>query len=285
MNKHNEDIRRIISSKAFRRLAGKTQVFAHHEGDHFRTRLTHTIEVSYLARALAEVKEVDPSLAEAVALAHDLGHPPFGHSGEDELNQIMAKHGGFDHNQQTLRIIQQLESWNGKAEGLELSKEVLKGLKEKAADSTVLGNIINVADTVTYLCHDLEDALRAGILTLPQVQKEYNLEGASRYETINSLRNELLHYHYARIDTRAYLEKYVYTPDNVEREADKGRLALRKLYYVYMLDPKLIPQSFKHTDQSIPRWICDYIAGMTDRYALKQAAKYNYINTGGEHSV
>lgn len=253
-----EDIRRIVSCKSFRRLAYKTQVFANHEGDHFRTRLTHTIEVAALARTLAYVYGYDPHLLEAIALAHDLGHPPFGHSGEAELNNLCKEIGGFNHNDHTIRLITEIESWDGSSKGLGLSDGVLAGLREKRSGYGDIGDLINTADTVTYITHDIEDAIRAGVLTLEEVSKFAGVRDLNRREFLENIRERLLTNEVTRRSFRKYLDEHLYYVQG--RAADEGREIIRYLFNTYILSMS-------------PYEARDYIAGMTDRFAIKEAKR------------
>jgi len=328
---------RIIHSTAFRRLEYKTQVFVNHEGDLFRTRLTHSIEVAQITRAVARALRLNDDLAEAIALAHDLGHTPFGHAGQDALNECMGDHGGFEHNLQSLRIVDRLEERYGAFDGLNLMYETREGILKhcspvKARELGDLGQrflenrrpsleaqICNLADEIAYNNHDVDDGLRSGLLSIEQLQEvslfarhadearlEYPNLGERRliHETVRRMIgaqvSDLLAETRRRIDAHApatlndihaapvlvgfseamreenrlfkvFLRQQLYQHYLVLRMTNKARRIISDLFSAFMADPRLLPpQYLAMAAQSTPRAIADYIAGMTDRYAMRE---------------
>lgn len=319
---------RIVHSKAFRRLEYKTQVFVNHLGDNFRTRLTHSIEVSQISRTLARTLQVNEDLTETLALAHDLGHPPFGHAGERALHQIMRSHGGFDHNQQSLRIITELEERYPEHRGLNLTKATLRGLRKHESlpeneGHSIEAQIVDLCDEIAYNNHDLEDGLESGLITLKQLESvelwaeewhntlklypEIDEKVQIRY-TIRSLINrmvkELVEDTQRRIekagitdfnDVVAYspresgvrlagyrsdfslkvsrLKKFLFR--NLYRHPEIVRMNTRSEKMIYRLfeflteAPGAMPEEYRRRveEDGLYRSICDFIAGMTDRYA------------------
>lgn len=284
---------RIIHSKAFRRLKHKTQVFLAPMGDHYRTRLTHVLEVAQIARTISKALRLNEDLTEAIALGHDLGHTPFGHAGEDILREIHP--GGFDHYQQSLRVVDFLEK-GGK--GLNLTYEVRNGIvkhskgkgliipenKEDMAD-TLEGQIVRISDIIAYENHDLDDALRAGVIKQADIPKEiikvlggthakridtmvrdviYKSLETSLYELCMS--DEILNATYA---LRDFLYKSVYESDTIKKEFRKARKILHDLYAHYLDHMTDVFTDIPRQDKSNNhRIVCDFIAGMTDRFAL-----------------
>lgn len=317
---------RIIHSRAFRRLEYKTQVFVNHEGDHFRTRLTHTLEGAQIARTLARTLRLNEDLTEAVILAHDLGHTPFGHSGERTLGRLMENHGGFEHNRQSVRIVETLEDRYSEFPGLNLTFEVLEGLhkhptpgQEGPPYHSLEAQIVDVADEIAYTNHDVDDGLESGLITWDQLKKvtifgealgdaEKAIPDMSprlrRYQVVrvlinkmvsdlvNSMQNTLKE---KKLETsedirksgkgvasfspgmkkrfyemKEFLYRHFYQHSKVVELAEKHDKILEVLINGYMEDPSLMPEKFAKRAQEadLHRVVCDYVAGMTDRYAL-----------------
>lgn len=328
---------RIVHSTAFRRLEYKTQVFVNHEGDLFRTRLTHSIEVAQIARSIARVLRVNEDLAEAIAFAHDLGHTPFGHAGQDALNECMREHGGFEHNLQSLRTVEVLEEHYAEFDGLNLVYETREGILKHCSpkNAVLLGELgerflekrqpsleaqlNNYADEIAYNNHDIDDGLRSGLLTLEQlesvdlvaaqlaqVRAAYPGLGERRliHETIRRLINhqtlDLLSttqqaiaasgvetlddvrqagrlvgfseaMHASLQPLRRFLRENLYWHFRVLREMAKAKRVIADLFEAFMSDPRLLPPQYqRRADDDKARAIADYIAGMTDRYAMKE---------------
>ncbi len=286
---YQRDRDRIIHSKAFRRLKHKTQVFLAPEGDHYRTRLTHTLEVAQISRTIARALRLNEDLTEAIALGHDLGHTPFGHSGEEVLNEIVT--GGFKHNLQSLRVVEILE--NGK--GLNLTWEVKDGIVHHTGSqkpSTLEGNIICYADRIAYINHDIDDALRAGIIKQEQLPScSLEILGSSHGERINNMVIDLIRHSWrqgciamspevrqATDKLRNFLFNNVYINSPAKTQEGKAKRLLKKLYYYYLEHPQELPPAVDPND-SLERRACDYIAGMTDRYAIIRY-KQLFVPTG-----
>ncbi len=328
---------RIVHSTGFRRLEYKTQVFVNHEGDLFRTRLTHSLEVAQIGRSIARVLALNEDLTEAIALAHDLGHTPFGHAGQDALHECMHDHGGFEHNLQSLRVVDQLEEHYAEFDGLNLCYETREGIlkhcsKENAQQLGELGarflngrrpsleaQLANLADEIAYNNHDVDDGLRSGLITLEQlaevelferhaviVRKAYPEINERRLvheivrRMINALVMDLLQTTQQRIaDQKPHsiedvrncgeliafsdsmraeskaLKKFLY--DNlyrhyrVMRMSEKAKRIIRDLFDAFMQEPRLLPtQHQKKAHENLSRTVADYIAGMTDRYAMRE---------------
>ena len=277
---------RIIHSKAFRRLMHKTQVFLSPEGDHFRTRLTHTLEVAQVARTIARSMNVNEDLSEAIALGHDLGHTPFGHNGEMVLNEIHP--GGFRHNEQSLRVVDKLENSNDE-QGMNLTYEVRDGILNhsgKNMPSTIEGQIVRISDRIAYINHDIDDALRSGVILFEDLPKEpIATFGNSHSQRINSMIKNLIEnsdenaivqmsedYRLQMDNLRKYMFENVYNSSKVKKEEDltKIEVVISALYQYFIENPNKLPidnQSLIMTD-GINVVVKDYIAGMTDRYAL-----------------
>lgn len=273
---------RIIYCKAFRRLKNKTQVFFSPEGDHYVTRLTHTLDVAQISRSLARVLCLNEDLAEAVALGHDLGHTPFGHSGERILAKLAP--GGFQHNVQSVRVVDVLEK-DGR--GLNLTYEVKDGIlnhKKSGAPATLEGKCVSVADRVAYINHDLNDAIRAGVLRADNLPKDIiSTLGVTSRERINTAISSVYRNSYgqnfvameAEIEEaserlRAFMFENVYLTEFALKEEEKAERMLSELYAYYFSRPEELPQTFL---QLIDRYgkeqvICDYLSSMTDRYAI-----------------
>jgi dGTPase len=296
---------RIIHSKSFRRLKHKTQVFLAPKGDHYRTRLTHVLEVSQIARTIARALRLNEDLTEAIALGHDLGHTPFGHAGEDILREIHP--GGFDHYKQSLRVIDLLEK-DGK--GLNLTHEVRDGIvkhskgkgliiPESIADraGTLEGQVVRVSDLIAYVNHDIDDALRAGVLRTADLPREIiGVLGATHSERIDTMVKDFIYESCRRnMDApgmskavlsavyllRDFLFERVYESEEIIREFRKAKKILRELYDYYLRHPEeiaaAVPWKEKTTglgnESYLHDRVCDFIAGMTDRFALMMYEK------------
>ncbi len=279
---------RIIHSKAFRRLKHKTQVFISPESDHYRTRLTHTLEVSQIARTIARAINVNEDLTEAIALGHDLGHTPFGHSGEDALNEICPF--SFEHNIQSKRVVEVLEN-HGK--GLNLTYEVIDGIKCHCSGynpSTIEGKIVYFADKIAYINHDIDDAIRGGILKDSDLPKEYiNILGDKHSLRINTMIKDLVinsankekasmskEIYDATMNLRKFLFENVYLGSKAKKEESKAKGIIYTMYDYFKKHPNKLPLEFfdRIEHDGIDRAVCDYIAGMTDKYAV---SKYKEI--------
>ena len=273
---------RIIYCKAFRRLKNKTQVFFSPEGDHYVTRLTHTLDVAQISRSIARTLNLNEDLCEAIALGHDLGHTPFGHSGERILNKLCPT--GFKHNQQSVRVVEVLER---DGQGLNLTVEVRDGIlhhRKSGKPSTLEGKVVSVADKIAYINHDLDDAIRAGIITLNDVPAHVlQILGKSSKERINTAissiyRNSIgknlvemeAEVKGASEELRTFMFKNVYLRDVGMAEEEKAERMLSDLYYHYLKNPNSLPQTYKNLLKNYPieQVVCDYISSMTDRYAI-----------------
>jgi dGTPase len=328
---------RIVHSTAFRRLEYKTQVFVNHEGDLFRTRLTHSLEVAQIARSIARNLRLNEDLVEAISLAHDLGHTPFGHAGQDALNACMREHGGFEHNLQSLAVVDELEEHYGAFNGLNLCFETREGIlkhcsRDNARKLGALGErflqgrqpsleaqLANIADEIAYNNHDVDDGLRSGLITIDQLaevalwQHHYEaalaefprLEGRRLvHETVRRIINTLVvdlidatTRNLARVapasldDVRAapplvshseviaeqaatlkrFLFKNLYRHYKVMRMANKAQRVVTGLFEAFAGDPRLLPPQYQAAEPAKqPRLVAHYIAGMTDRFALKE---------------
>ena len=336
---YQRDRDRVIHSAAFRRLEYKTQVFVNHEGDYYRTRLTHTLEVSQIARTIATALGLNVDLVEAIALAHDLGHTPFGHSGEDALNELMAKFGGFNHNVHGLRVVDILEERYPEFPGLNLSWEVREGIAKHSSafdqsgslkefntgdQVTLETQVVDIADEIAYDNHDLDDGLTSALL------KETDLEGlklwsdtykkiAAKYQGLDaekmkfqvikslidiqvtdliqkteeslkslgidswqkakkidkkvvSFSKDMLE---LRKPLRGFLMDRLYCHYRVVRMANKAKRFIAELFKIYVEKPQQLPPHIhiRLKKESVERVVCDYIAGMTDRYALDEYKK------------
>ncbi len=285
---YQRDTDRIIHSKSFRRLMHKTQVFLQPEGDHYRTRMTHTLEVSRIARTIARALRLNEDLTEAAALGHDLGHTPFGHAGEVALSEVMGA--PFRHNEQSLRVVDRLEK-DGR--GLNLTYEVrmaIVGHTGPQIPETLEGQIVRVSDRIAYINHDLDDAMRAGILTDRDIPREISyVLGENHRERINTLVMDMVSHTMetgmlgmrpevakAMDDLRNFLFERVYRNPVAKGEESKARGMLQALYTYYSMHPEKLPADFvpQLDFEGMPRVICDYIAGMTDKYAV---AKYEEL--------
>ena len=336
-SEYQRDRDRIIHSTAFRRLEYKTQVFVNHEGDLFRTRLTHSLEVAQIGRAIARSLRLDEDLVEAIALAHDLGHTPFGHTGQDALNACMHDYGGFEHNLQSLRVVDRLEERYAEFDGLNLTFETREGILKHCSlpNAKLLGDIgarflqkqqpsleaqvANLADEIAYNNHDVDDGLRSGLLEMEQLSQvsvfaRHLQEVKQRYaqlddrraihETVRRMINTLItdlvaqssqniaQTNPANIDAvraaptmigfsdtiraeqhelKHFLRTQLYQHYRVNRMSNKARRIIKALFEAFMEDPKLLPPQYQDkAKQDQARTIADYIAGMTDRYAIKE---------------
>ena len=279
---YQRDVDRITHSKAFRRLMHKTQVFLKPAGDHYRTRLTHTLEVSRIARTITRALGLNEDLAEAIALGHDLGHTPFGHAGEAVLNQLMP--GGFHHNEQSLRVVDVLER---DGMGLNLTHEVRNGILCHTRDpwpETLEGMAVRRSDQIAYVNHDIDDAIRAGILREEEIPRSLtDLLGYTQSARINTLVCDAIatskeagtltlstSIDQALKDLRAFLFEKVYRNPIAKREEQKVGDVIGRLFEYYISHPEKIPVDFQPqlTFDGLERTVCDYIAGMTDHYAV-----------------
>lgn len=328
---------RIVHSTAFRRLEYKTQVFVNHEGDLFRTRLTHTIEVAQITRSIARALALNEDLAEAIALAHDLGHTPFGHAGQDALNKCMEPYGGFEHNLQSLRTVDVLEEHYAAFDGLNLTFETREGIlkhcsRTNAVQLAAVGKrfldgsqpsleaqLANLADEIAYNNHDIDDGLRSGLITLEQLQSveifarmrsavEAHWPGLSGrrliHETIrrmiNAMALDLIETTRNNIDAqqvcslaqvrcaprlvaysgplaaellelKRFLREHLYRHYQVLRMTNKARRIISDLFEAFMGEPALLPPQYeRRAEDDKARAVADYIAGMTDRYAIRE---------------
>ncbi len=282
---YQRDRDRILHCKAFRRMKHKTQVFLAPEGDHYRTRLTHTLEVAQIARTISKALFLNEDLTEAIALGHDLGHTPFGHSGEDVLNRLCK--GGFDHSEQSVRIVEVLEK-DGK--GLNLTKEVRDGIlnhQSSGHPKTLEGQVVRLSDKIAYLNHDVDDAIRGGLLEEKDIPEEYTrVLGYNVHDRLNSLIHDVIRnstgkdhiemspdYEKAMFGLRAWMFRHVYTGGKAKAEEGKAKKMIELLFQYYMEHPDGMPEEYTRlidtgTDQE--RAVCDYISGMTDNYAIEK---------------
>jgi dGTPase len=328
---------RIIHSSAFRRLEYKTQVFVYHEGDYYRTRLTHTIEVAQVSRSASRVLGLNEDLSEAIALAHDLGHPPFGHSGEKVLNELMKDHGGFEHNKQSLRIVDHIENRYPDFRGLNLTYEVREGMAKHVTEydkptyeefqgtsPTLEAQIVDFSDAIAYNSHDLDDGITSEMIDMESLKEvriwEENYKRINqglnnfnsnilKYQTIRGIINQQVtdlveqtrknidEYGIRSVDDvrnfgekiasfssemrlmdrelKDFLKKNMYNHYRVIRMEDKAGRFIRELFTAYFKREGLLPPNVQKDLKIVEkeRLICDYIAGMTDRYALQEYKK------------
>ena len=281
---------RILHSKAFRRLKQKTQVFLLPKGDHYRTRLTHTLEVSQNARTIAKALRLNEDLVEAIALGHDLGHTPFGHAGERALDEVCPL--GFQHNEQSVRVVERLEK---QGEGLNLTWEVRDGiLNHKSAGSphTLEGQIVRLSDKIAYINHDIDDAIRGGVLKEEDIPKTYReiLGNSTRVRLDTMIHNVIINsmdqpeirmspeVERATMDLRAFMFENVYKNPVAKGEEEKAINMVTNLYEYYWKHIRLLPDQFlemlEEEGGTPERIVCDYIAGMTDTYAIKKFEEY-----------
>ncbi len=329
------DRERVIHTTAFRRLEYKTQVFINHEGDYYRTRLTHSIEVAQIGRSVARTLGANEDLVETICLAHDIGHPPFGHSGETALARLMKEHGGFNHNQHSLRIVTQLENRYPDFPGLNLSWEVLEGMVKHETDYDIAdaqeydpelrgsleAQIANVADELAYTSHDLDDGLRSGMINPSQLdgialweivnesigrRRSETLDDLSRHQIIRRLINfeitdlvqsidrylrksnvtssldlQKLPFNVAGFsedmyrrnrELKDFLFNKLYRHHRVVRMSVKSERIITDIFTMYQRTPSALPEAVQELipQRGFERTICDYIAGMTDRFAIDE---------------
>ena len=279
---YQRDTDKIVHSKAFRRLMHKTQVFLRPEGDHYRTRMTHTLEVTRIARTIAKALNLNEDLAEAIAMGHDLGHTPFGHAGEAALTKAMGQ--PFRHNEQSLRVVDILEK---DGEGLNLTYEVRMGIlghTGKFVPETLEGQIVRKADQIAYVNHDIDDAIRAGILQNEDIPRDIaRILGHTHGARINTLVCDAIDssrqektiqlspvVDQALKDLRSFMFENVYRNPQAKGEESKAKVMLQRLYEYYMAHPEALPADFQPqlSLDGMERTVCDYIAGMTDHYAV-----------------
>ncbi len=279
---YQRDTDRIVHCKSFRRLMHKTQVFLSPEGDHYRTRMTHTLEVMRIARTIARALKLNEDLAEAVAMGHDLGHTPFGHAGEGALTHCMGR--PFHHNEQSLRVVDYLEK-NG--EGLNLTCEVRMGILGHTGDripETLEGQIVRRSDQIAYINHDIDDAVRAGVLHNEDIPKSISrVLGNHHSQRIDTLTCDMIYtsreagkimlspaVETSLQDLRGFMFEKVYRNPVVKGEEIKAQDMLKHLYDYYFHHPDALPEDFhpQLTFDGMERTVCDYIAGMTDNYAV-----------------
>ena len=276
-NDFQRDRDRIIHAKAFRRLMHKTQVFISPDGDHFRTRLTHTLEMMQVSRTIARALDLNEDLAEAISLGHDLGHTPFGHTGEEALSRALAAHGrSFRHNEHSLRVVDKLEKAGA---GLNLTLEVRDGILNhtgKGYPFTREGEIVRVADRIAYVNHDVDDALRAGIISWDDLPKgPLSVLGEKMSVRIDTLVRDMIstsarrgeislsdEIHEALMELRTWLFKHVYNPRSLENQKAAGVVTALVGYYLER------PEERAKSDPDPIVETVDFVAGMTDRYAL-----------------
>lgn len=284
---YQRDRDRIIHCKSFRRLKHKTQVFLSPEGDHYRTRLTHTLEVAQIARTISRCLRLNEDLTEAIALGHDLGHTPFGHAGERTLDRLT---GHFEHNEQSLRVVEVLE---GDGKGLNLTELVRDGIlnhKSKCNPRSLEGKVVSLSDRIAYLNHDIDDAERAGLIMEKDLPTDVvAVLGRSKSERINRMVSDIIsvsmgenfvryskEFEEAESALRKYLFTNLYTGGLAKVEEVKANTMIELIYDAHQKDPALLPDSLKKMLDSEPRErvITDYIAGMTDGYAI---ARFNEL--------
>ena len=279
---YQRDIDRIVHSKAFRRLMHKTQVFLQPEGDHYRTRMTHTLEVARIASTITRALNLNEDLAEAIAMGHDLGHTPFGHAGESALSECLGK--PFRHNEQSLRVVDYLEKDGA---GLNLTHEVRMGILGHTGDywpETLEGKIVRRSDQIAYVNHDIDDAIRAGILRNEDIPRSISdILGATHRDRINTLVCDVIQtsteagtvllspkVEEALRDLRSFMFERVYRNPVAKGEESKAKVMLKRLYEYYVNHPEALPEDFQPqlSFDGMERTVCDYIAGMTDNYAV-----------------
>lgn len=341
---YQRDRDRVIHSRGFRRLEYKTQVFLNGTGDHLRTRLTHTMEVAAIARNIARALRLNEDLTETIALAHDLGHSPFGHKGEEALNELMKDHGGFEHNLQSLRVVERLEHKYPRFPGLNLTWEVREGLVKHvtsfdhpirrrgfgAQSPSLEAQVANLADEITYYSHDLDDGLTSGLLAEPRllrevrvwrqaaraVQREYGRlpDESRRYVIIRTIIDQqvkdvvrateqglaeagvksadevrlqptpLVRYSPAREtmnrEVRDYLYQHLYSNPEVHEPNRRAVKMLKELFHYYLEHPARVGDRLDRRSRkdAVRRAVCDYLAGMTDRYAILEYQRWFGVN-------
>ncbi len=287
---YQRDRDRILHCKSFRRLKHKTQVFLSPEGDHYRTRLIHTLEVSQIARSIARALRLNEDLTEAIALGHDLGHTPYGHAGERALNSVCPQ--GFAHYLQSVRIVEVLEK---DGNGLNLTKEVRDGIlnhRTSGNPSTLEGKIVRLSDKIAYINHDIDDAIRANIFKEDDIPKEFSdVLGKSTKGRLNTLINDIINMSEEKPDIimskdvevamnglRKFMFEHLYTNPTAKSEETKAHKLLVELYNYYLDNIEVLPESYlrfmETHNETKERVVCDYIAGMSDQYAV---AKFDEI--------
>ena len=279
---YQRDIDRIVHSKAFRRLMHKTQVFLQPEGDHYRTRMTHTLEVARIASTITRALGLNEDLAEAIAMGHDLGHTPFGHAGESALSECWGR--PFKHNEQSLRVVDYLEK---DGQGLNLTHEVRLGILGHTGDywpETLEGQIVRRSDQIAYVNHDIDDAIRAGILSNDDIPAAISdVLGHTHRDRINTLVVDAIRtsreagaiclspsVEKALKDLRSFMFERVYRNPVAKGEESKAKAMLQRLFEYYVNHPEALPEDFQPqlSFDGMERTVCDYIAGMTDNYAV-----------------
>lgn len=279
---YQRDLDRIVHSKAFRRLMHKTQVFLQPEGDHYRTRMTHTIEVTRIAGTITRALGLNEDLAEAIAMGHDLGHTPFGHAGEDALTRCMGQ--PFHHNEQSLRVVDYLEK---DGQGLNLTYEVRMGILGHTGariPETLEGQVVRRSDQIAYVNHDIDDAIRAGILTNDDIPREISgVLGIAHSQRINTLVCDAIYtsreagavclspdVDQALKNLRAFMFEKVYRNPVAKSQESKAKDLLCRLFEYYVNHPEALPEDFQPqmSFDGLERTVADYIAGMTDNYAI-----------------
>lgn len=270
---------RIIHSKAFRRLKHKTQVFLSPEGDHYRTRLTHTLEVSQIARTISRCLRLNEDLTEAIALGHDLGHTPYGHAGERALGKFTH----FCHNEQSLRMVDVIENDGA---GMNLTFEVRDGILNHTGGGTAAtleGRVVAISDRIAYINHDIDDAIRGGIITADDIPKRFsNMFGATHSKRISSMISDIISTSYGKNtiaqsaefrdgmnELRQYMFDNVYTSSDAKAEEKKAIKMIEYLYLYYCDHESEMPKQFVYDSDPIERRVCDYISTMSDQYAVR----------------
>ncbi len=276
---YQRDRDRIIHSKAFRRLKHKTQVFLSPEGDHYRTRLTHTLEVSQIARTISRCLRLNEDLTEAIALGHDLGHTPYGHAGERALNKFTH----FAHNEQSLRMVDVIEN---DGNGMNLTFEVRDGILNHTGGGTAAtleGRVVALADRIAYINHDIDDAIRGKIITRDDIPKEYSeLFGDTHSKRISSMISDIINASYGKNTVtqtaefqegtdglRKFMFDNVYTASAAKSEEKKAIKMIEYLYLYYCDHEDEMPRQFIYDTEPIERRVCDYISTMSDQYAVR----------------
>ena len=283
---YQRDRDRILHSKSFRRLKQKTQVFLAPEDDHYRTRLTHTLEVSQIARTISKALKLNLDLTEAIALGHDLGHTPFGHSGEEVLNRLCSE--GFEHSEQSVRVVEVLEKGG---RGLNLTKEVRDGIRNHQTEGhpkTLEGQVVRISDKIAYLNHDVDDSIRAGLITEADIPDEYTgVLGHSANERLNNIIHDVIisslskdtitqrpDYKEAMGELRQWMFKNIYMAGSgAKAEELKAKTVVELLFRHYMEKPGDMTAEYRGLMErgfSKERAVCDYISGMTDNYAIEK---------------
>ena len=290
---YQRDVDRIVHSKAFRRLMHKTQVFLSPEGDHYRTRMTHTLEVTRISKTIALGLGLNVDLAEAIAMGHDLGHTPFGHAGEVALTECIGR--PFRHNEQSLRVVDELEN---SGRGLNLTYEVRMGILGHTGSNipeTLEGQIVRRADRIAYVNHDIDDAVRAGILSASDIPREISVVlGETHGQRIDTLVWDMIQtsreaeaiylspkVEQALDELRTFMFENVYRNPVAKGEESKAKVMLKKMFEYYVNHPEALPEDFhpQMSFEGMERTVCDYIAGMTDHYAVDKYTEI-FIPTG-----